>query len=76
MFSIDFEDFLNYPFSFDSNTTNQIFLFLHVFYFQGPSYVKHTQYFCHIIFLKIEELKKKSMGNVTRRKRGPTDAGR
>jgi hypothetical protein len=37
MFSIDSEDFLNDPLSFAFNTAKQFCLFLHVFYFQGPS---------------------------------------
>jgi hypothetical protein len=36
MFSIDFKDFLNDPFSFCFNIAKYIFLFLHVFDFQGP----------------------------------------
>jgi hypothetical protein len=37
MFFIDSEDFLNDPLLFGFNTMKQIFLFLHVFDFQGPS---------------------------------------
>jgi hypothetical protein len=36
MFAIDSRDFLNNPLSFGFNTTKQIFLFLHVFDFEGP----------------------------------------
>jgi hypothetical protein len=36
MFSLDSGDFLNGPLSFDFNTTKHIFLFLHIFDFQGP----------------------------------------
>jgi hypothetical protein len=37
MFSIDSRDFLNNPLSFAFNIAKQIWLFLHVFDFQGPS---------------------------------------
>jgi hypothetical protein len=36
MFFIDSGYFLNDPLSFGFNTTKKIFLFLHVFDFQGP----------------------------------------
>jgi hypothetical protein len=47
LFAIDFGGFLNDPLSFGFNTAKQIFLYLHVFDFQGPF---ERQTFCHILF--------------------------
>jgi hypothetical protein len=76
MFSTDSNNFLNEPLSFGFNTAKQIFLFLHVSDFQGPSDVKQNQYFCHIIFQDFEDCeKKKSTENATRRDLGGTTWG-
>jgi hypothetical protein len=53
MFYIDFRDFLNDLLSFVFNTMKQIFLFLHIVDFQGPSGHQTDQIFLpHHFFRK------------------------
>jgi hypothetical protein len=60
MFSIDSEDFINDLLSFSFNTAKQIFLFLHVFDFQGPYECQMDPiFFAMSFFQQIEEMEKK-----------------
>jgi hypothetical protein len=56
MFSIDFGDFLNGPLSFCFNSEEQIFLFLHVFDFQGPSRRQMDPIFLPLHFFGISRI--------------------
>jgi hypothetical protein len=73
MFSIDSRDFLNDPLSFGFNTTKQIFVFSHILIFRAFRTSNGSNLFATSFFQEIEDHeKKKSMGDATRRKRGPT----
>jgi hypothetical protein len=52
MLSIDSGDFLNDPLSFGFNNAKQIYLFFHIFDFQGPSWTSNgPNIFATLFFL-------------------------
>jgi hypothetical protein len=72
LFAIHSGNFLNNPLLFGFNTTKRIFLFLHIFDFEGPSRRQTDPKFlsCHFFWEIKDREKKKSMGDAMRQERG------